>query len=272
MIKISGNSNYSVSIIEYNSRTTILKESLTKEDTIRLKKQIQKHNYFLNYYQKYVPKIIMQEDSKYIIEYIKSYDMIDYLNRSNILHIHKYLHEIISLINQFIVQSKFVNIKKSIIIQKINTIKMNLKHFLKKKVIQQGIDFLYQNIEIFNHKIPVGLCHGDLTLSNMLIDYNHNLYLIDFLDDFLNSPIIDIIKLRQDIKYHYILQLYNGKYDKIRIELIFNYMNKIISENFSEYEVFLKYLDIMNFLRILQYSKNEKMDNYLIDTIKLILS
>ena len=106
----------------------------------------------------------------------------------------------------------------------------------------------------------------------MLMDYNHNLYLIDFLDDFLNTPLVDIIKLRQDIKYQYILQLYNGKYDEIRIELIFNYMDRIINENFSEYEVFFKYLDVMNFLRILQYSKNKKMDEYIINTLKVILS
>ena len=78
MIKISGNSNYNVSIIEDNTTPLIVKESLTKEDTRRLKKQIQKHTYFLNHYQRYVPKIIKEEDSKYIIEYIKSYDMIDY--------------------------------------------------------------------------------------------------------------------------------------------------------------------------------------------------
>ena len=92
------------------------------------------------------------------------------------------------------------------------------------------------------------------------------------MDDFLNSPLVDIIKLRQDIKYQYILQLYNGKYDKIRIELIFNYIDRIINETFSKYEVFFKYLDVMNFLRILQYSKNKKMDEYIINTLKIILS
>ena len=49
-------------------------------------------------------------------------------------------------------------------------------------------------------------------------------------------------------------------------------MDRIINENFSEYEVFFKYLDVMNFLRILQYSKNKKMDEYIINTLKIILS
>ncbi len=149
---------------------------------------------------------------------------------------------------------------------------MKLNNYSNNKIIQKGIFYLYENINIFNHnKIPIGVCHGDMTLSNMLIDYNHYLYLIDFLDDFLNSPIMDIIKIRQDIKYHYILQLYDGKYDKIRIKIIFNYMEQVINETFNEYEMFFKYLDIMNFLRILQYSKNEKMDQYIIHTIKTIL-
>ena len=45
--------------------------------------------------------------------------------------------------------------------------------------------------------IPVGTCHGDLTFSNILFNGN-NYYLIDFLDSFIESPLLDIVKLRQD--------------------------------------------------------------------------
>ena len=41
MIKISGNSNYKVSIVK-KDKLYIIKESFTKEDTLRLQKQIEK--------------------------------------------------------------------------------------------------------------------------------------------------------------------------------------------------------------------------------------
>ena len=105
----------------------------------------------------------------------------------------------------------------------------------------------------------------------MLIDYNQDLYLIDFLDDFINTPIFDIIKLRQDLKYKYILEIYKGTYDKIKIEQIFKHFDGLITNAYERYNLYFKYFDIMNFLRILQYSKNSNLDNYLLKTIYNIL-
>ena len=46
MIKISGNSNYKVSIVK-KDKLYIIKESFTNEDTLRLKKQIEKQERFM---------------------------------------------------------------------------------------------------------------------------------------------------------------------------------------------------------------------------------
>jgi hypothetical protein len=48
--------------------------------------------------------------------------------------------------------------------------------------------------------IPIGECHGDLTLSNMIFA-QRKVYLLDYLDSFLETPIIDLAKLRQDTKF-----------------------------------------------------------------------
>ena len=68
------------------------------------------------------------------------------------------------------------------------------------------------------------------------------------------------------------IEIYGNNYDKIRIKILLERMNNIINKQFYEYEMFFKYLDLINFLRILQYSKTKKMDDYLINTIKNILS
>jgi len=278
MIKIIGNSNYKVSIINDKNDIFILKKSFSKNDSDRLKKQIQKQEYFLNHQNDFImisiPKILTKYKDKYIIEYIYSYDIIQYLNIMNINHINKFININIQFIKTLLKNSNKIKINQQIIIEKINMIQNKLRSSLllnnkndNHKIILKSIQYLYDHINIFNNEIPINICHGDLTFSNMLINYDHKLYLIDFLDNFIESPIMDIIKLRQDTKYKYILQLYNHNYDKNRINILFNYMNTKIENEFQEYESYFEYLDLMNFLRILQYSKNEKITKYIIKNL-----
>lgn len=53
-----------------------------------------------------------------------------------------------------------------------------------------------------NYILPVGYCHGDLTLSNILVD-NGEFYLIDFLEDWIPSPAFDVCKIMQDCKFQW---------------------------------------------------------------------
>ncbi|RTL22460.1 MAG: hypothetical protein EKK52_05995 [Burkholderiales bacterium] len=48
---------------------------------------------------------------------------------------------------------------------------------------------------------PMGPCHGDLTLSNVILDPVSGITLIDFLDTFLETPLQDVAKLKQDFVY-----------------------------------------------------------------------
>ena len=110
--------------------------------------------------------------------------------------------------------------------------------------------------------IPVGYCHGDLTLSNILINPgNRKLYLIDFLDNFVETPLQDIVKLRQDTYFFWTLSMCNFKFDKIKITNILYHFDKIISQYFQKYNFYkyYKYFQILNLLRVLQYSKNKKI-------------
>ena len=65
---------------------------------------------------------------------------------------------------------------------KLETLKSN---FLKDKFLE----------------IPSGPCHGDLTLSNIIVSRTSSLNLIDFLPTFIESPLWDIVKIYQDLKY-----------------------------------------------------------------------
>ena len=68
-------------------------------------------------------------------------------------------------------------------------------------------------------EIPMGKCHGDLTFSNILFNGN-NYYLIDFLDSFIESPLLDLVKIRQDSQYEWSRLMYEGEVDLVRLSII----------------------------------------------------
>jgi hypothetical protein len=49
--------------------------------------------------------------------------------------------------------------------------------------------------------VPIGACHGDLTLSNLIFNPVDGILLIDFLHTYLESPLQDVAKVRQDYDY-----------------------------------------------------------------------
>ena len=59
-------------------------------------------------------------------------------------------------------------------------------------------DLLLNHVSI---GVPVGPCHGDLTLSNIIWSPSVGLVLIDFLSTFLDSPLQDLAKISQDLEF-----------------------------------------------------------------------
>lgn len=123
-------------------------------------------------------------------------------------------------------------------------------------------------IDKLNHKlqelhIPSGYCHGDLTLENIIIDKDDNIYFIDFLDSFINSPLLDVAKLYQDFYFLWSFRNNNSALSKIKVE----YLEKFWSHQFPIFETFreeINFLYILNLLRIIPYSHSAQLTNKLI--------
>ena len=80
--------------------------------------------------------------------------------------------------------------------------------------------------------LPIGICHGDLTLSNILCGQNQLIF-IDWLDSFIDTPLIDIAKLRQDTRFYWSLLLYTQPYNKCRIISILEHLDQQIVKRFD---------------------------------------
>ncbi len=101
--------------------------------------------------------------------------------------------------------------------------------------------------------IPVGACHGDLTLCNVVVTPSQDVYLLDFGNPFIKSPILDLIKLRQDTQHRWITLFTDVD------ERMLEKADRYLVERFSKSSIlncpYYRYLDLLSLLRIVPYIK-----------------
>jgi len=119
--------------------------------------------------------------------------------------------------------------------------------------------------------LPVGLCHGDLTFSNILISpHTHDIVLLDFLDPFIESPVQDLVKLRQDTCYRWSFQLYPHAFDGPRMAMVMDYLDRGFSAAFAErpyYRSYYRLFQFLNFYRILPYATDPDVAQFVINVV-----
>jgi|TARA_R110002012_G_scaffold306185_1_gene510707 hypothetical protein len=115
-------------------------------------------------------------------------------------------------------------------------------------------------------RINKSYCHGDLTFEN-IIKSSDNLYLIDFLDSFCNSKIVDYSKLLQDIILGWSWRKEKRK-PFIRLIVMYDYFVSVLSE--LEIEASKRML-VLNLLRIIPYcGQNSESFRFVEDNLKFI--
>lgn len=125
--------------------------------------------------------------------------------------------------------------------------------------------------------ILLGSCHGDFTLSNIVFQTDR-IFLIDFLDSFIESPVQDIVKFRQDTLYFWSIMLEKDLplYRINKLKQVLKFLDSVAKEvlqNNPGAEAWYAYLQTFNLLRILPYLKEEKeirfVENSLIQNFRL---
>ena len=97
--------------------------------------------------------------------------------------------------------------------------------------------------------------------------------MLDFLDTFFDSPLQDIVKLKQDTKYYWSLRKLNSVRDSVKIKQCFSYINKKLDDKFNNEEYYVKYykhFQILNLLRIIPYCKDKTDITFLLKNINNI--
>jgi len=235
--KVKGNSGYRL------KRDNNLVVKYAEQYDERLIKSAQKQKEFKSNYFK-TPQVYDITNSSFTMEYINGDSFIDFFTRASkrdldglILKLDNYFKE--RIVGQY-------NLPMDVIKEKLISIP-NATHLL------EYVDkFDYINIKI-------GKCHGDLTFSNMV--FAEDVYLIDFLDSYIESPTMDIVKLRQDTQLYWSLNMVDKVKDEIKIKLGLNYIDKWITNTFDIEHYNL--LQTINLYRIYPYTNNPLILEYL---------
>lgn len=105
--------------------------------------------------------------------------------------------------------------------------------------------------------IPQGPCHGDLTLSNVIFDHKGGITLIDFLHTYLESPLQDLAKLKQEFKYGWSFRNCSTPI-RIKSEILCSlHTPPAIAHIERMYPLQTKVMTLMTLLRIAPYIKDD---------------
>lgn len=169
------------------------------------------------------------------------------------------------LIIMELLNSQIKEINKNIFIEKteeiISTI-TNKKLSLFANKIRCDLDLLPEFIPL-----PIGSCHGDLTLSNIICSRYQGIKLIDFLSVYIESPLQDVAKIIQDYQYGWSFRHLSTP-EKIKGSIfLINEMPDIINMVNDKYKLQIRLLTRLTLLRIAPYLKDGITEEWLISSL-----
>jgi len=216
------------------------------------------------------------EDSAYLLmEYCGAADFIDYLEDAGVERLDALCRRLIGFIEENVKESASLPLDRDAVHGKIASIRKALhRQPLLSESDRSRLEALLaaEAKALTDWELPVGPCHGDFTLSNMLFDVDRDrIVLVDFLDSFLESPLQDLVKLRQDTKHHWSLWLVpQRRCDRVRLELALGYIDRRIDAHFAQYAFYrhgYRLFQLINFARIVPYVKRKSIMELVLKTI-----
>jgi len=278
ILKIKGHSGCGLDVIDDGQELRVVKTS--KESYLpRLEKQCKKQKETYEYLA-FSSSFIKVPDAEWKnnsinMKYIHGQSFIEFFEKAGTNEITDICTEIINYIEDEIARSPIDDVSQDVFEKKWESTYEAAK---KSAFYDSRVDDVFDCMRHWFDKndgnpisIPVGICHGDMTFSNIIFN-SAGLWLIDFLDSFVETPLQDIVKLRQDTLYEWSTLMVDASYNKVRIKTVFEYIDKKLDEYFKAYDWYKYYnmLQYMNILRILPYVKEANVNERLLNILKTI--
>lgn len=283
-IRVKGHSGCQIDIVNDGNNLFVYKSTQDAKYVTRLYSQAQKQQQAGReiYQHIRIPQIfdINKSDDHLVIkmEYVYSKNYIDYFEDAGFDNINYFVKALKIFLDSEIDNSPVQQVDTDIVKRKFEDVCQKCRANAYINEDAEVVSLLEACRKVFfglpsSIMIPVGQCHGDLTFSNILFNGN-NYYLIDFLDSFIESPLMDLVKVRQDSRYEWSRLMYEGEVDLVRLGIISRKIDKELDDYYGRYNWYRDYypaFQLMNFLRILQYAKEAKVIDYLKNVLRSML-
>jgi len=239
--------------LELIGSNILRKHSSSPSYNKRLGLQVKKQELFSNQVFRNVetPKVLRKEDSYFDMEYVTGRSFDEYFSVCSVKDIDFVFDSLCGYFDGLISNSQYYQpeVSKKRLLDKIDSLMTHTHHL-------GDLYHIRQCVRTISMKIPQTFCHGDLTFTNIIFNKNR-LYYIDFLDCFIDSFLCDLIKLKQDLYYHWSLDVQGIK--NLRIRQIYSFLWRKLEERYSQYVETIEFdvLDVLNTLRIEPYLTNE---------------
>ena len=268
---LSGHSGCNLNLYKDNDKIFLRKDAGNISYNRRLKKQFIKQKKF-NLDKVKTPKIFeygINEDGVFYfdMEYINGITLSEYMKQIKI----KEIVDLVTLlfealpIKQGVISTKAQNVfqnKISDLETKLDTSNANIKQSL---LVLKEYDF---------SKVPLSSCCGDLTLENIIINMRGGAYVIDLLDSFYNSWMVDVAKLLQDIElgWSYRKQVRDfGLNLRLATAKQALFDNILSLEDGQIYLITIYHILLLNILRIYPYTKDKLTLDFLDNSLFQVL-
>lgn len=269
--ELTGHSGCALNLIKKDGKLIVEKQAKNLRYNERLKIQCAKQDHFISD-RLHAVKVIASGYKRdglfyFDMDYISGITMAEYMREISL----QQLDDLAGvLFNQMIQPQEYDPYACHVFYKKIEDLRKHIPY--QDDVIQQALTLL-KDYE-WKYMIPSD-CHGDFTLENILIAGNQ-IFLIDFLDSFYDSWMIDYAKILQDVElfWHYRHELHMDVNLRMRLLILKeNLKNRILRlKDGKNLMGCIYHILLLNILRILPYTEEKPTIDFLIKKIKYVIS
>jgi hypothetical protein len=269
-LQLKGHSGCGLGIKTVNNQLVVEKTSKDRSYNERLVKQSQKQREFKSDEFK-TPPIISENYTEdglfcFMMEYINGEKLSEYFRRIEVTKIPQIAGTLLSLAPREFAGDEFANPAFD---AKIGQLRAQIKE-------DHGLlDRCFGKLENFDWRyMASSSCHGDLTLENVIYK-DGDLYLIDFLDSFYDSWMIDFAKLFQDLEAFWSYRDSGPLDENLEIRLLI-FKDLVLEKLYAlthgrKIVATIYHLLLLNLVRIIPYARDRKTWQYLSDNLVRLL-
>lgn len=277
-----GHSGFEVSV---DMRGQVRKRS-RGESAERLRRQCEKQRMFVSPHRRFRVAEILEsyadgDDFVFVMPWYRSDSATSFVDRVAPNGLFAFFSEVLEFLSSLLSASEIGTVPTATVLRKSEETAraVLLQH---REAVPELATWIARHIESIQRcgagfRLPLGACHGDLTFSNILFCRDRSGYvLVDFLDVYFETPLHDVIKVRQELSLGWSSVLAAGAglpHDRPKYLLATRTLGELLDRFVAQYDWAadaLPIFEFQNLLRVLRYASKPQVVSVITDRMRML--